>query len=358
MRADRRASGPIAAAAALDLAALLLLVAQPHAWMVLPSGALHATAAVAMLRLRGDEPTRRLLAAAMMFTLPLVGVALAVFVVRLRGRGGDELLIRQRPPRRSESGVELARRLTAGGSLCEALLAGDREARLVAVARLRCEANGRAIALLRGSLSQRDPDLALDAALALEELAAHHAERTALACAEVERRPCRDTALAAAEAIAGAIHDGLAEPGLVPAIAAHARRYYRMAAELDEPRAKELAWGRARLELAVLDPEAALAVLEPVFREHAEDDRLAAIYRDAAHAARRFERLASAEPSGSVPLLDPETPPPPAVLRALAASDEALARDRSPSGAQPGGGSEPRPELAPEPPAIALGATR
>src|SRR5262249_56308691 len=103
--------------------------------------------------------------------------------------------------------------------------------------------------------AQPAPDLALDAALALEELSVRHAERSAQACAEAERRPARDSARAAAEELASAIHNGLADPALWPAIAARARDHYRTAAQLHEDPAAELALPPARLELALLAPQ-------------------------------------------------------------------------------------------------------
>jgi hypothetical protein len=302
MRADRRPLAVIAAAGAIDAGALVLLGAGPDAWMVLFSGVLHIAAAAAVLRMRGTEPTRRLLAAAMTFSLPLIGLVMAALVVTLRGRGGDELLARHEPMRRRESGAELARRLTAGRFTCESLV-GDPELRRVTVSALQRAADARAITLLRWSLAQPHPDLRLEAALALEELSARYAERSAQACAEVERRPSRDSALAAAEVIASAIYSDLAEPALLPVISAQARAYYRMAAQLDEQRAGELAWARARLEFAMLAPEAALALIEPVLGANAGDDRLRELHRDAAHGARRFELLPPMEPLRPAPHL-------------------------------------------------------
>lgn len=317
MRADRRPLAAIAAAGAIDAVAILLLAARPHAWALLASGLLHAAAAARVLRLPGVAPTRRQLAAAMAFSLPLVGVAMAALVVSVRGQGGDELLAGHGPVRRPGSGAELARRLTTGAPACQLLLAADAETRRVAIAALQRDADARAIALLRWSLAQPDPDLALEAALALEELSVRHAERSARACAEADRRPSRASALAAAEALAGAIHNGLADPALRPAIASRAREHYCIAARLDEPRAGELALSRARLELAMLAPEAALALIEPALHAGAGDPRLFELHRDAAHAARRFERLPRAEVSPAV--LAPERAAPP----------EPLARDAS-----------------------------
>lgn len=304
MRADRRPFAMIGAAGAIEIGALLLLGAQPHAWALLPSGVLHITAAFVVLRLPGAEPTRRLLAAAMMFTLPLIGIAMAVLVVRLRGRGGRELLARDEPVQRSESGAELARRLTTGGPACESLLA-DAETRRAAVASLQRDADARAITLLRWALAHPDADLALEAALALEDLSARYAERSAQACAEADRRPSRDSALAAAEVIASAIYNGLGDPALLPAIAAQARGYYRMAARIDEQGAGALAFARARLEMAMLDPEAALALIEPVLETSAHDERLLDLYHDAAYAARRFKLLSPAEPLAPAEALPP-----------------------------------------------------
>lgn len=313
MRADQRSFAAIATAGASEAAAVLLLAVQPHAWALLPSGLLHVAAVASMLRLRGGDPTRRQLAAAMAFSLPLIGIAMAALVVSLRGRDGDEILAGHGPVRRSASGAELTRRLTAGAPSCQLLLSADTETRRSAIAALQRDPDARAIALLRWSLAQPGPDLALEAALALEELGVRHTERSAQACAEAERRPARDSALAAAEELASAIHNGLADPALRPAIAARARDYYRRAAQLDEHRAGELALPRARLELAMLDPEAALALIEPALHTGAGDPQLRELHRDAAHAARRFDLLARADASPGVALADrAPCPAPPA----------------------------------------------
>lgn len=143
-------------------------------------------------------------------------------------------------------------------------------------------------------MAQPDPDLGVEAALALEELSTQSTRRVAEACAAMERQPCRDHAVAAAEELAAPIHSGLAEPALVTALAAQARSYYARAVALDPARAGELAWSRARLELAVLRPDAAIALLEGALQVHRGDQRLLALYRDALHASRRFELLSEA----------------------------------------------------------------
>ena len=79
-------------------------------------------------------------------------------------------------------------RLAAALPSCEALSAGTVEERRAIIATLVRRADADAVALLRWALGASDPDLAVDAALALEELTASFDARLAA---------CRD-ALAAA----------------------------------------------------------------------------------------------------------------------------------------------------------------
>jgi hypothetical protein len=290
MPADRRALVGAGLAFAIEACAVVLLGCSERSWVWPIAGLMHLAAGLVLLVPGRGEPSRRVLAAAMTFALPVLGAAMAALVVTVEGRGGDELLSRHERVPRPESGVVVARRVTAGVPTCEALLA-DVHTRRTTLAALQREPDARAIALLRWSMMQADPDLAIEAALALEELSARCAGRAADACAEADRRPSYDRARAAADELAGPIHNGLAEPALARALAAQARGYYDRAAALDEARAGQLAWARARLELAVLCPEAALALLQPALAADPDDDRLLALYRDAAHAARRFELL-------------------------------------------------------------------
>lgn len=290
MPADRSALLGAGVAFAIDACAVLLVCRAEHGWVWPISGLLHLTGSLLVFAPRFGEPSRRLLAAAMTFTLPVVGAAIAVLVHTIPGRGGDELLTRREPVRWPMSGAAVALRITGGAPACESLMA-DVDSRRTMLAALQRDPDARAIALLRWSTMQADPDLAIEAALALEDLSARYATRAAAACADMGRQPSRERALAAAEELARPIHNGLTEPALVRALAAQARCYYDQAASMDEARRGELAWARARLELAVLRPDAALILLAPVLALAPEDHRSLALYRDAAHAARRFELL-------------------------------------------------------------------
>ena len=170
-------------------------------------------------------------------------------------------------------------RLAAALPSCEALLGGDgrRAARDHRDAGRRADAD--AVALLRWALGASDPDLAVDAALALEEMTASFdarlaACRDALAAARrlaAERAgrasaahalAASEAALAAAELITHAIDVGVADPALVPALASEAREDYALAARRTGTQADAVAIGRTQLELGVLRPDTALACID------------------------------------------------------------------------------------------------
>ena len=139
-------------------------------------------------------------------------------------------------------------RLAVALPSCEALSAGTVEERRAIIATLVRRGDADAVALLRWALGASDPDLAVDAALALEEMTASFDARLA-ACRDAlargreaggrRRRPHRraptaalppaEAALAAAELITHAIDVGIADPALVPALASEAREDYALA---------------------------------------------------------------------------------------------------------------------------------
>ena len=94
-------------------------------------------------------------------------------------------------------------RLAAALPSCEALSAGTVEERRAIIATLVRRADADAVALLRWALGASDPDLAVDAALALEELTASFDARLAA---------CRDALAAARSADVGGAGDGAAVP--------------------------------------------------------------------------------------------------------------------------------------------------
>jgi hypothetical protein len=154
---------------------------------------------------------------------------------------------------------------------CEALLTGTTEERRAILATLTRRADADAVALLRWALAAPDTELAIEAALALEDVHASFEARLESARGEVRDRPSFEGAMAAAEVVARAIDAGIAEPSLVPALAHDARGFFELAAQVEPRRRDAVALERARLELAVLRPDTALACIDEAMGEAAPE---------------------------------------------------------------------------------------
>jgi len=152
--------------------AAVLLVGPPPPEMLWSSilAVAHVTAALLLTACPGVPRCHRLLAAASMLTVPGAGVGLALVVFATKGRGSiARESFRDAPGSFSRSGLPAPARL-GSRSTCDALLGDDEEARRLALTALARRADTEAIALLRWAAASHDPDLALSAALALDEI--------------------------------------------------------------------------------------------------------------------------------------------------------------------------------------------
>jgi hypothetical protein len=256
---------PWVSATLADLAAVVLLVG-PHATAtgVLAAG-LHLCALVPIAAAPGLAPSERTLGLAFVFAIPVLGAGLAALTLGTEGHG--ELV--EADPTAAAGAVEAPRaeelrRLGEALPTCEALLAGTVDERRAIVATLALRADAGAVALLRWALGAANPDLAVEAALAIEEMTASFEARLDGYRRALDAQAGDGAALAAAELTTDAIEAGLAETALVPALAEEARGYFAAALAGDPGRAPTIAIGRARLELAVLHPDAALEAIDEV----------------------------------------------------------------------------------------------
>jgi hypothetical protein len=232
------------------IAAVLLHVAAAASFLAPPLGA--GTLA----------PSERLLAATLTLTLPLVGAPIALVALSTVGR--SELT---QPPPLDDAlppppDPEEVRRMAEALPCCEALLSGDADERRAIIATLTRRADADALAMLRWALGAPDPELAVEAALALEEINATFESRLAAGRRAVHESPSWEAVQAAAENITSAIDAGVADPSLIPSLAEEARQLYQQASALEPTRHDTVAVGRARLELAVLRPDAALSCID------------------------------------------------------------------------------------------------
>jgi hypothetical protein len=295
---------PWIAASLADLVGLGLLIGVQEPWTLAAAGGCHAVALLPIAFLRRLSGSEKSLALSFVFAMPIFGALMAVLALE-HGDGDGNLIsdLALAPPLASEAVAGDFGRLAAALPSCEALSAGTVEERRAIIATLVRRADADAVALLRWALGASDPDLAVDAALALEELTASFdarlaACRDALAAARsadvgvgaagtaaavpatappesgamTAGLAASEAALAAAELITHAIDVGVADPALVPALASEAREDYALAAA-DKDQSDMVAIGRTQLELGALRPDTALACIDAALPTAGADAR-------------------------------------------------------------------------------------
>jgi len=172
-------AAPLVACAAVDAVAagiLLLGTPLPQSLEGLAAAVVHGTAVLLLSGSARARPSRRWLCIASVLAVPFAGAAVATAILVTRGRGSTARARRRRARRRPAHTMAAMRRLERALSPCDALESGDEEQRRAALATLSRRGGPDAIALLRRAAAGRDPDLALSAALTLDEIAAR-AER-------------------------------------------------------------------------------------------------------------------------------------------------------------------------------------
>jgi len=247
---SRASLGPLLLATCLDGLALVVLVSVRGAassWLA--AAALHLLAFGAAGFLTRADRSQRALMAALTLTLPVLGgpVAMVALCTRRRGEVG-EVPAREAPETRSLTVADV-RRLIGGLSASESLMSGSSEEKTATVAMLTRHPNAGSIALLRRAVATGDADLAVEAALALEDLGAQLEASAAAAHQELDGNPGFERALADADMLADAVHSGLPDASLIARLVADARRGYERAAALCPRLLREMAGRRARLEL-------------------------------------------------------------------------------------------------------------
>jgi hypothetical protein len=241
---------PLLLATCLDGLALAVVVSgrgTASSWIAPTALHLLAFAAAGL----GTQASRsqRALTAALTLTLPLLGAPVAMVALRTRRRGEvGEVLAREAPEKRSLTLADV-RRLTDGLSASESLMSGSPDEKTATVAMLTRHPDVESIALLRRAVATGDADLAVEAALALEDLGAKLEAAAAAAHQELDGTPGFERALADADMLATAVHSGLPDASVIARLVADARRGYERAVALCPRLLREIAGRRARLEL-------------------------------------------------------------------------------------------------------------
>lgn len=280
MRHDSYSLVPAIVAALIDAAAW-------GTWLAVDTPALFAVAVVIQVGFGAAmwfvvRPERRDLAAVLSITLPVIGPLATAWIDGIEGTGGADLLADRQTPKVPVNGSAIAQRLTSSLPPCEAILSTDVDARRATIARLAERAEADDIAILRWARNVDDPEVAVEAALALEEIGQRFDD--ALSTADEPRT----IVLAISQAIAGGIVDHAQVGNLVD----RARRSYAMIAHPDID--IDIVLARARMELAARQPRVALGVLKTMIAA-TDDPRLIQLHSEAAYAARRFDLLPQRE---------------------------------------------------------------
>jgi tetratricopeptide (TPR) repeat protein len=254
----------LAVAALIDGLAVLWLLghaATPSvAW---PAAAMHLASALPLLFKRTLAPSQRSLALALCLALPLVGALVAAVVLGTRGRSEIAQAVAE-----EESLAPLAAenddvfRLTEALSCCEALLSADVEQRRAILSALNHRGDANAIRILRWALGASDTDLAVEAALALEDVNAAFEARLAACREELAANPTFAAALAVGETVVRGLETGIIDAPLVPLLAQESRVAYERAGTLDPARYDVAAASRAEMELLLLRPDNAIECID------------------------------------------------------------------------------------------------
>ena len=278
MSPDARITGPVAPvpgllawaapgllATTLDAFALWALVSWRDHPSVLPIvAASHVLAVVVAGFPAGAPGSQRAFMAAFTLALPLIGTGIAVLTIKTRGRGtiiqnADQKVADAEPKLPTMADIH---RLTHALPACEALLTGTPDERSATVSMLARYPDAAAIALLRRAVARGESDVAVEAALTLEDLGARLDAHAAAARRALEEAPEFERALNDANTLSDAIHSGLPEASSLPMLIDVARRGFETAVALRPERLPQMAWRWVRLELDALCPQAALAVLD------------------------------------------------------------------------------------------------
>jgi hypothetical protein len=232
------------------------------------------------------QPRRRMLAAAVSAAVPVVGPIAAILAVTVRGNGGRDLLHDAHAETGRVDAHHVARSLVTEMPACDALSSSDRQVRWACLAKLAGRANASDLALLRWARTRTPGDIAVEIALALEDIVVRFESRAYAARESAARGLDYETRAGAFRVLVDGIHRGIVDEPAIARLANEARQHHEAAIAADPDRARELLADRARLELAVDRPEVALDMLTSSL---AGDASLIELYKQAAYAARRFE---------------------------------------------------------------------
>ncbi len=253
--------------------------------------ALFVVPALALATRPGCSSSRRLFAGALVLFVPIVGLLLALIVRRTSG--GAVEIEPDDEPREARLTAADVHRLGELPPVLERLMTGDSTERLAALVGLSQQGDAAAVSVLRWTIEHGPSDVVLDAALTLEEIGLRSDAAAATARQALAAGITADRALSAADSVAAAVLNRIADAAIARQLATEARDHYQVALTCAPERAFEIEERIARLEIATSRPRAALDILSRLLvgRDGADQDRVVQLRDRAAFAARDFSLL-------------------------------------------------------------------
>lgn len=245
-------------------------------------------ALVATVVRRMPAGSRRQLAATWMLALPGIGLPIAFLTMRTRGNGDMGEFQRSAPVSREQLPSQHVRAVAGHVPICERLSSGVPRTRRSALTALAARRDADAVTILRWAVRQPDGELALDAALTLDELVDSYEARRVETRAKIALVPTFENFVEAAYIIVDALWTRLADDAMVHALAEEASGYFARAIALVPERVRELAESRAKVAIIALRPEDAIAYLEAEMQQPRPNERIVALYNQAVAHARQY----------------------------------------------------------------------
>jgi len=270
---------PLAISAGLDLLAAGLIFPShgdlPSCCAVV---AIHLAAVLVAVRLDDRVgASRRWLAGALVFALPVAGAGLAAVALATRPRSGLTAAVPVDYVEPPMLDAACFHKIAEALSPCEVLSEPGHEEGWATLAALTRRGDEESVRLLRW-LVLANPDMAVDAALALEELSVRFDRGLESRRIELAAAPSAESAFAEGAFIGRAMQSGLVDPVMLNSRAAEARRCFALARQLDPGDGDDITIEWGRMELAAMRPEAALSMVEEwLARPAAGRERLALV---------------------------------------------------------------------------------
>jgi hypothetical protein len=253
---------PLGLSAGIDLVVLALIVfGDGRLPSYVAAAAVHAVAVGVLVVDEGLSGARRVLAVSLALALPLSGAVVAALALGTRRRAGLAAAIVVKDEESPTLDAACFKKIAEALSPCEVLTASGSEERWATLAALTRRGDADTVRLLRW-LTTASPNTAVDAALALEELAMRFDAGLESRRVELAERPSAASALEVGVFIARAMTSGLVDPVMLGARAREARQCFAMAIGLEPARTGKVTLAWARMELAAMRPEVALQLVE------------------------------------------------------------------------------------------------